>query len=175
MAPANLHSIKAELEEQMLCNKVIESMIARLRPDQLLKLDGKNFGQWFCDLKDLGRHHLNNSDFFGQPCQNRIYKRIGCAILLALINLTLICDVQDLDNSKEMVEVLTKHFQSFSCTGQLNLLCCFLTFQLDNNHSTVGVLSKLQDMLMEWGIMGVSMLDDVFLGFIVQNCVPAGS
>lgn len=168
-------TIKADLKERMLCNKVIDSAVGRIRSDRLLLPDGKNFGQWLRDLCTIGRDHLNNPDFFSQPCTNCIYEKIGRAILLASVDSSLVLNVQDQSTSQNMVQALMKRFKLVSRTAQVNMWKQLLAFKLEDNYATIGAIHRLRDMILEWENMGVSLSEDIFLGFIVQNSIPVNS
>lgn len=159
----------------MLCNKVIDLAVGRLKPDRALTPDEKNFSQWLRDLRDLGRDHLNNANFFIGPNNNPIYKRIGRAILLTTINSLLVLDLQAQPTAQKMVAALIKRFQSVSRAAQLNMWGRLLASKLGHSNTAIGVVSQLQDMILEWESMGISLTQDVFLGFIVQNSITQGS
>lgn len=50
-----------------------------------------------------------------------------------------------------------------------------LGFKLAKPHKTIGEFSRLRYMILDWVKMGIKLTDNIFLSFIFQNSILAGT
>jgi hypothetical protein len=131
------------LKQAKLVSSAVSSITGTIKKEQHLQPDGVNFNQWTRLIKEIGMTHLNNKEFFFKRCENLSFERIGRVVVLALVHLSLVSDLQDLNSAREMVESVKAKFQTVSRAAQMNIWYQFANFSIDPNTPTAGIASKL--------------------------------
>lgn len=161
----HLEEARGRLEGHKLCSQIIQSATTRIRAESVLKPDGSNLGQWCKNLRELGREHLSDPNFFFKPCDNSILEKIGRAILLATLPGPLTYKFQDFPTAYGMYKAARGKFNNISRAAQMNVWKRFVGFKLDDSMSTVGVSVKLKEWWWECSNMHVDISRDTFLAF----------
>ncbi|OAV93058.1 hypothetical protein PTTG_27463 [Puccinia triticina 1-1 BBBD Race 1] len=87
---------KFHLKQSKLVGNTIQVANSQFRPENVLKADGSNFGNWYCNLAEVACPNLKGPRFFSEECHNLTYKKIGQAVLIASIDPSLVAKMQAL-------------------------------------------------------------------------------
>jgi hypothetical protein len=150
---------------------VVLSITSTIRKDQHLQPDGSNFSQWTRLLQEIDITHLSDKDFFFVKCNNLSFERIGQAVILASVHLSLVSNLQALKSAHAMFESNKKKFQTVSCAAQMNIWYQFMNFTIDPHAPTAGIASKLRDLYTDLKAFNVQMSSDMFLGVLLQSAI----
>jgi hypothetical protein len=172
---ADFEAAQFALKQAKMVSSAVSSITGTIKKEHLLQPNGSNFGQWTQLLQEIGLTHLLDKDFFLKSCNNLSFERIGCAVILALVHLTLVSDLQDLNLAHVMVKNVKTKFQTVSRAAQMNIWYQFMNFSIDPNTPTTGIATKLKDLYTCLKAINVCMLSDAFLGFILQLAIMSTS
>ncbi|OAV87123.1 hypothetical protein PTTG_29561 [Puccinia triticina 1-1 BBBD Race 1] len=74
------------LKQSKLLGNAIQTANSQFRPENVLKADGSNFGNWYRNLAEVACPNLKGPRFFFEECHNSTYEKIGRAVLIAGID-----------------------------------------------------------------------------------------
>ncbi|PLW28436.1 hypothetical protein PCASD_19134 [Puccinia coronata f. sp. avenae] len=172
---ADFEAAQFALKQAKMVSSAVSSITGTIKKEQLLQPDGSNFGQWTRLLREIGLTHLSDKDFFFKSCGNLSFERIGRAVILASVHISLVSDLQDLNSAHAMAESATTKFQTFSRAAQMNIWYQFMNFSIDPNAPTAGIATKLKDLYTSLKAINVRMSSDAFLVFILQSAIMSSS
>ncbi|OAV95335.1 hypothetical protein PTTG_26722 [Puccinia triticina 1-1 BBBD Race 1] len=159
------------LRQSKLVAGSIQSAKSLFRLENVLRPDGKNFGDWYRNLSEVGRACLTSGHFFFEKCNNTTFEKIGRAVLIGSIDRSLVAEMQKFTTCYEMFEALFVKFKTASRAAQMNIWYKFRNFKINPDGHNAGISSGLKDLLSEWVLVGVNFGTDALLGFIVQAAV----
>ncbi|OAV86166.1 hypothetical protein PTTG_30047 [Puccinia triticina 1-1 BBBD Race 1] len=159
------------LRQSKLVAGSIQSAKSLFRTENLLKADGRNFGDWHRNLAEVGRACLTSATFFFEKCSNSTFEKIGRAVLISSIDQSLVAEMQKFVTCYEMYMALFDKFKTASRAAQMNIWYKFKSFKIDPEGHNAGISSSLKNLLAEWTSVSVTFSADAFLGFIVQAAV----